>query len=175
MRVPIRLGKDGPSTRPYERRASYWTARIRFVNEATLEDAGSGLAPVTEGWFVVNVGDAEWFSSETRGAACWFANEYGQPPIEFAQLGINVTVLEPGQSGVYHAEANQEAFLILLQRPTAAVWRRRHPIRSRSMQRPRGSGGSGRRIGHACPGARAVRSSRQGSFRIAGPVEGALE
>jgi quercetin dioxygenase-like cupin family protein len=68
---------------------------------------------VTEGWFVVNVRDAEWFSSQTRGAACWFANEYGEPPIEFAQLGINVTALEPGQSGVYHAEANQEAFLVL--------------------------------------------------------------
>ena len=90
-----------------------WSARIRFLTEARLEDAGSGLAPVTEGWFVVNVRDAEWFSSETRGAACWFANEYGEPPIEFAQLGINVTVLEPGQSGVYHAEANQEAFLVL--------------------------------------------------------------
>ena len=83
------------------------------MKEARLEDAGSGLAPVTEGWFVVNVRDAEWFSSETRGAACWFANEYGEPPIEFPQLGINVTVLDPGQSSVYHAEANQEAFLIL--------------------------------------------------------------
>ena len=83
------------------------------MNEARLEDAGSGLAPVTEGWFVVNVRDAEWFSSQTRGAACWFANEYGESPIEFAQLGINVTVLEPGQSSVYHAEANQEAFLVL--------------------------------------------------------------
>jgi uncharacterized cupin superfamily protein len=90
-----------------------WTARMRVVEEARLEDAGSGLAPVTEGWFVVNVRDAEWFSSETRGAACWFANEYGEPPIEFAQLGINLTVLMPGQSGVYHAEANQEAFLVL--------------------------------------------------------------
>ena len=83
------------------------------MNEARLEDAGSGLAPVTEGWFLVNVRDAEWFSSETRGAACWFANEYGESPIEFAQFGINVTVLEPGQSSVYHAEANQEDFLVL--------------------------------------------------------------
>ena len=83
------------------------------MKEARLEDAGSGLAPVTEGWFVVNVRDAEWFSSQTRGAACWFANEYGESPIEFAHLGINVTVLEPGQSSVYHAEANQEAFLVL--------------------------------------------------------------
>ena len=84
-----------------------------FVAEARLEESGSGLAPVTEGWFVVNVRDAEWFSSETRGAACWFESEYGDPPVEFAQLGINVTVLEPGQSGVYHAESNQEAFLVL--------------------------------------------------------------
>jgi len=87
--------------------------RIASVREAQLTDSGSGLAPVTEGWFVVNVRDAEWWSSETRGAACWFANEYGEPPVEFAQLGINVTVLEPGQSSVYHAETNQEAFLVL--------------------------------------------------------------
>ncbi len=83
------------------------------MKEARLANAGSGLAPVTEGWFVVNVRDAEWFSSHTRGAACWFANEYGDPPIEFPHFGINLTVLEPGQTGVYHAEANQEAFLVL--------------------------------------------------------------
>jgi quercetin dioxygenase-like cupin family protein len=83
------------------------------VREAQLKDSGSGLAPVTEGWFVVNVCDAEWWSSDTRGSACWFANEYGQPPIEFPQLGISVTVLEPGQSSMYHAETNQEGFLVL--------------------------------------------------------------
>jgi uncharacterized cupin superfamily protein len=86
---------------------------LGFVAEARLEDSGSGLAPVTEGWFVVNVRDAQWWFAESRGAACWFANEYGDPPVEFAQLGINVTVLEPGQSSVYHAESNQEAFLVL--------------------------------------------------------------
>ena len=85
----------------------------RLVTEARLEESGSGLAPVTEGWFVVNVRDAEWFSSETRGAACWFESEYRDPPVEFPQLGINVTVLEAGQHSVYHAESNQEAFLVL--------------------------------------------------------------
>jgi len=83
------------------------------VAEARLEDFGSGLAPVTDGWFVVNVRDAEWWSSETRGAACWFESEYGDPPVEFAQLGINLTVLGRGQSTVYHAETNREAFLVL--------------------------------------------------------------
>jgi quercetin dioxygenase-like cupin family protein len=87
--------------------------KILLVAEARLEDSGSGLAPATEGWFVVNVRDAEWWSSDTRGAACWFANEYGEPAVEFEQLGINLTVLAPRQSSVYHAEANQEAFLVL--------------------------------------------------------------
>ncbi len=81
--------------------------------EAQLEDSGSGLTPVDHGWFVVNVGDAEWWFEESRGARCAFENEYGDPPVEFPQLGINVTVLEPGQTGLYHAEVNQEAFLVL--------------------------------------------------------------
>jgi hypothetical protein len=31
------------------------------VDEARLDDLGSGLTPVTEGWFVVNVRDDEWW------------------------------------------------------------------------------------------------------------------
>jgi len=83
------------------------------VREAKLVESGSGLAPVTDGWFVVNVRDAEWFSADSRGARCGFENEYGETPVEFDQLGINVTVLGPGQTSMYHAEANQEAFLVL--------------------------------------------------------------
>jgi uncharacterized cupin superfamily protein len=83
------------------------------VAEAQLEDFGSGLSPVTEGWFVVNLRDAEWWTSAGRGARCAFDNEYGDPPVEFAQLGINITVLERGETGLYHAEENQEAFLVL--------------------------------------------------------------
>ena len=85
----------------------------RGVRETQLEDFVSGLTPVTQGWFVVNVRDAEWWFAETRGARCAFENEYGEPPVEFAQLGINVTVLDPGQTTLYHAEANQEAFLVV--------------------------------------------------------------
>ena len=57
--------------------------------------------------------DAEWWFAETRGARCAFENEYSEPPIEFPQLGVNVTVLEPGQTVLYHAESNQEAFLVV--------------------------------------------------------------
>ena len=81
--------------------------------EAQLKGFGSGLSPATEGWFVVNVRDAEWWNSALRGARCAFDNEYGDPPVEFAQLGVNVTVLECGETGLYHAEENQEAFLVL--------------------------------------------------------------
>jgi quercetin dioxygenase-like cupin family protein len=83
------------------------------VPEAQLNDSGSGLAPATEGWFVVNVRDAEWWFADSRGARCNFDSEYGEPAVEFPQLGINVTVLEPGQTTTYHAESSQEAFLVL--------------------------------------------------------------
>ncbi len=81
--------------------------------EARLEESGSGLSPATDGWFVVNVRDAEWWFAEPRGARCAFENEYGAPPVEFDQLGVNLTVLERGQTVLYHAEENQEAFLVL--------------------------------------------------------------
>jgi quercetin dioxygenase-like cupin family protein len=83
------------------------------VSEAQLKDSGSGLAPATEGWFVVNVRDAEWWFADSRGARCSFESEYGEPAVEFPQLGINVTVLEPGQTTLYHAESSQEAFIVL--------------------------------------------------------------
>ena len=81
--------------------------------EAQLKDSGSGLAPVTEGWFVVNVRDAEWWFAGSRGARCSFESEYGEPAVEFPQLAINLTVLEAGQTTLYHAESSQEAFLVL--------------------------------------------------------------
>jgi uncharacterized cupin superfamily protein len=105
-----------PFAREEQDKTNYFhagAARIASVGEAQLDDFGSGLAPVTEGWFVVNVRDAEWWSSETRGARCAFENEYGDAPVEFPELGINLTVLEPGQTSLYHAEVNQEAFLVL--------------------------------------------------------------
>jgi uncharacterized cupin superfamily protein len=61
-------------------------------------------------WFVVNVVDAPALRHEVGGLAVTF-----EPRGErFAEFGINVRVLEPGQpSSVYHAESTQEAFLVL--------------------------------------------------------------
>jgi uncharacterized cupin superfamily protein len=83
--------------------------------EARLEDNGSGLAPVGDGWFVVNVRDAQWLTSEggekqPSGSECSF--ESGKT--EFTQLGVRLHVLPPGESnGLYHREDKQEDFLVL--------------------------------------------------------------
>ena len=78
--------------------------------EAQLEDSGSGLAPSGNGWFVVNVRDAEWWTSEAFGSGCGFESH----ELEFPQLGINLSVVEPGESNcLYHSESQQEAFLVL--------------------------------------------------------------
>jgi len=37
------------------------------VDEARLEEVGSGLAPVSRGWFVVNAGEAAWVRSDAFG------------------------------------------------------------------------------------------------------------
>jgi uncharacterized cupin superfamily protein len=80
------------------------------VPEARLEDTGSGLAPASDGWFVVNVRDAEWWRSTTFGAGCGFETREHF----FPQFGINVSVLEHGQSNcLYHSESQQEGFLVL--------------------------------------------------------------
>ena len=80
------------------------------VSEARLEQLETGLAPMTDGWFVVNVRDAAWVTSDAFGADCIFEGD----DATFADLGFTLCVLQPGQpNGLYHAEANQEDFLVL--------------------------------------------------------------
>lgn len=93
-----------------------------MVPEARLEQVASGLAPRSEGWFVVAVPDAAWLVHEHFGHRCTF--EAGPPALRgrpdeadtvtFGQLGITLARLEPGRpSGLYHAESMQEDFLVL--------------------------------------------------------------
>jgi uncharacterized cupin superfamily protein len=89
--------------------------------EARLEDVGSGLAPVEDGWFVVNARDAAWLTNESFGAKCVFEADVpvlrkrdDLSPVKFGQIGIALRVLDPGRpSGLYHAESAQEDFLVL--------------------------------------------------------------
>ena len=80
-----------------------------MVFQARLESSEHGLVPVGEGWFVLNARDAVWQAQNGRGATCEFEGHPG-----FPQLGINLTVLAPGEPmTMYHWEADQEDFLIL--------------------------------------------------------------
>jgi uncharacterized cupin superfamily protein len=92
-----------------------------MVPEARLEDVGSGLTPVSEGWFVVNVADAAWLVNDAFGARCVFEADVpvirGRPelsPVRFPQLGFRIAVLYPGKpTTMSHADPDQEDFLVL--------------------------------------------------------------
>jgi uncharacterized cupin superfamily protein len=85
------------------------------IGKAELERTEEGLVPGGEGWFVVNARDARWRRREGRGHSLpltgWTDEEEATL---FPQLGVNVFVLGPGEPiGMYHWEADQEAFLVL--------------------------------------------------------------
>ena len=92
-----------------------------MVGEARLEEVESGLTPVTEGWFVVSIRDAAWLTNDAFGARCVFEGDKpvlrNRPDLEgakFPELGLTLCVLQPGRpSGLYHAETNQENFLVV--------------------------------------------------------------
>jgi quercetin dioxygenase-like cupin family protein len=92
-----------------------------MVEEAKLEDVGSGLAPLSPGWFVVNVGEAAWIRNDAFGGRCVFessrrvlAERPDAEPQQFDETGFTLAVLEPGKpTGMYHAESTQEDFLVL--------------------------------------------------------------
>ena len=79
-----------------------------MVAEARLEQTPTGLVPTGDGWFVLNARGADWHE-DPFAIYCTFEGEH-----RFPQLGLNISVLEPGQSlGRYHAENAQEDFLVL--------------------------------------------------------------
>ncbi|MGI8411168.1 MAG: cupin domain-containing protein [Solirubrobacteraceae bacterium] len=96
--------------------------------EARLEQGPSGLAPAAPGWFVVNVSDAAWSVHPRFGASCGFESRESAP---FAEVGINVRVLNPGQpTGMYHSESHQEGFLVLAGEALLGVDGQERPLRA---------------------------------------------
>jgi uncharacterized cupin superfamily protein len=108
------------------------------IEEAQLEDVGSGLAPVTPGWFVVNAREAAWVRNDAFGGRCVFessprvlAERPGIEPRWFAETGFTLAVLEPGKpSGMYHAESCQEDFLVLSGTCLLLIEERERPLRA---------------------------------------------
>ena len=81
-----------------------------MVEEARLEQTESGVQAVTEGWFVLNLGDATRMAHDYFGSGIRLADG----PAQFEEIGVNVDVLQPGEpSCYYHRENVQEGFLVL--------------------------------------------------------------
>ena len=69
----------------------------------------NGLVVDGEGWFIVNARESRWKQEGPLGFYCNFEGKR-----RFPQLGINISVLEPGEAmGMYHREKAQEGFLVL--------------------------------------------------------------
>jgi uncharacterized cupin superfamily protein len=84
-----------------------------MVPEARLEKTEHGLVPKGEGWFVLNMRDAEWRHADGRGAVCVVADDF-EGWRSFEQLGVNPFVLRPGEPmAMYHWETDQEDFLVV--------------------------------------------------------------
>jgi uncharacterized cupin superfamily protein len=80
------------------------------VPEAKLVATEAGMKPEGEGWFVVNMADSTSMGMDESQYGFIFEGA----PRSFPHFGINVRVLGPGKpAAMYHAEAGQEAFLVL--------------------------------------------------------------
>lgn len=97
------------------------------VPEAPLERGEHGLLPAGEGWFVLNARDARWHLEGTGQKLTLFEGDGAR----FEQLGINVSVLEPGQQmAMYHWEDEQEDFLVISGEALLVVEGQERPLRA---------------------------------------------
>jgi uncharacterized cupin superfamily protein len=97
--------------------------------ESPLESTEYGLVPTGKGWFVLNARDAPWYARDGRGFYCEFEGLEGDEP-DFSQLGINLTVLGPGEPmAMYHWEADQEDFLVIAGEALLIVEGEERPLR----------------------------------------------
>jgi len=101
------------------------------IPEARLEETEHGLVPAGPGWFVLNARDARWRHRPERGDRVAFTGETDDEVEHFAQVGVNLFVLGPGQPiGMYHREADQEAFLVLYGEALLLVEGQERPLRA---------------------------------------------
>ena len=112
-----------------------------MVPEARLEQTEHGLAPGGDGWYVLNMRDAEWRHASGRGAVCVVADDF-EGWRTCAQLGVNPFVLEPGETTArYHRETDQEAFLVVSGEAILIVEGDERPLRAWDfVQSPPGTG-----------------------------------
>jgi uncharacterized cupin superfamily protein len=81
-----------------------------MTHEAQIDETETGRVPADDGWFILNLGEIGWHRVDGGGTWCSFESPAARSPL----LGIGVHVLPPGETpGFYHAENEQEGFLVI--------------------------------------------------------------
>jgi uncharacterized cupin superfamily protein/predicted nucleotidyltransferase len=100
------------------------------VHESPLVSTDHGLVPEGQGWFVVNARETQWWDREGRGVLCEFEGSGFEGAADFPQLGVNISILAPGEPmAMYHWEVDQEDFLVLAGRALAILEGEERPLR----------------------------------------------
>lgn len=103
----------------------------RVIPEAELVETERGLVPKGEGWFVLNARETHWSRRPGRGVLCEFEGAGFEGATDFHQVGVNLTILAPGEPmSMYHWEADQEDFLVLAGEAVLLVEGEERPLRA---------------------------------------------
>lgn len=102
-----------------------------MVPEAPAVKTDEGVVPGSPGWFVINAREARWRRRPGRGYSLplsgWSDEEC---ETHFAQLGVNLIVLGPGEPmSMYHWEADAEGFFVLSGAPVLVIEGEERPLR----------------------------------------------
>src|ERR1044072_9412040 len=101
-----------------------------MVPQSELVATEHGLVPKGQGWFVLNAREAQWWERDGRGVLCEFEGAGFEGATDFEQLGVNLTILGPGEPmAMYHRENDQEDFLVLAGEALAIVEGGERPLR----------------------------------------------
>ena len=98
--------------------------------EAPLRKTDHGSVADGDGWYVLNLRDAEWRHAEGRGAVCVALDDF-EGYRRDVQYGLNPFVLMPGEPmSLYHWEGDQEALLVVAGEATLVVEGEERPLRA---------------------------------------------
>jgi uncharacterized cupin superfamily protein len=91
------------------------------MTEAQLRQTEHGAVAEGDGWYVLNLRDAEWRHVEGRGAVSVALDDF-EGMRRDVQYGLNPFVLMPGEPmALYHWEADQEALLVVSGEATLVI------------------------------------------------------
>ena len=97
------------------------------VEEATLADTPYGRYLTSDGWFVLNLGEALAVHNDEKGGTVYPIEARELP---FSDFGIHLRVISPGEpNALYHAENGQEGFLVLSGECTLIIEEQERPLR----------------------------------------------